>query len=151
MILIDSREKQNKINHITGYFDRHNIAYDRTKLYIGDYMRADNGLLLIDRKQNLLEVAHNATQEHARFKRELERLSAVKGKMYILVEENIGSLENVAEWTSPVKKNGTPYTKIQGITLYRIMLAWQRRHNIEFIFCHKNGTPRKILELLEVK
>ena len=51
MILIDTRDKLDKIKHITNYFDRYGIAYDRTKLYIGDYQRAENPLVLIDRKQ----------------------------------------------------------------------------------------------------
>ena len=95
-------------------------------------------------------MANNATQGHERFKRELERLTAINGKMYILIEENLNSLEDVQEWKSPVKRDGTPYTKLQGRTLYKIMLSWQHRHNIEFVFCHKNGTAKKILELLEV-
>lgn len=150
MLLIDTRDKPDKIKHITDYLDRNKIPYDRTKLYIGDYQRADNPLVLIDRKQNLLEMANNATQGHERFKRELERLTAINGKMYILIEENLDSLEDVQKWKSPVKKDGTPYTKLQGRTLYKIMLSWQHRHNIEFVFCHKNGTAKKILELLEV-
>ena len=91
MLLIDTRDKPDKIKHITDYLDRHKIPYDRTKLYIGDYQRADNPLVLIDRKQNLLEMANNATQGHERFKRELERLTAINGKMYILIEENLNS------------------------------------------------------------
>ena len=151
MILTDSREKTDKIKHITNYFDKHNIPYDRTKLYVGDYMRADNALVVIDRKQNVLEIANNATQGHDRFKRELERLTAINGKMYILIEEDIKCLENVKKWVSPTKKDGTPYTRLQGETLYKILSSWQRKHNIEYVFCHKNATPKKILELLEVK
>lgn len=151
MILVDTRDKPEKIKHIIGYFDRNGIPYDRTKLYVGDYMRADNALVVIDRKQNVLEIANNATQGHDRFKRELERLTAINGKMYILIEEDIKSLENVKKWVSPTKRDGTPYTKLQGETLYKILYSWQRKHNIEFVFCHKNATAKKILELLEVE
>lgn len=151
MLLVDTRDRPEKIKHITGYFDRHNIPYDRTKLYVGDYMRADNALVVIDRKQNILEMANNATQGHDRFKRELERLTAINGKMYILIEEDIKCLENVKKWVSPTKRDGTPYTRLQGETLYKILCSWQRKHNIEFVFCHKNATAKKILELLEVE
>ena len=153
MILIDTREKTDKIKHITGYFDKHGIPHDRTKLYIGDYQRADNPLLLIDRKQNLMEIATNIVNDHGRFKRELDRLSAIGAKMCILVEEKpdgIEGIEDVAQWKSPVKKDGTPYVRMSGATLYKYMKSWQYKHNIEFVFCHKNGTPGKILELLEV-
>ena len=151
MILVDTRDKPEKIKHIIGYFDRNGIPYDRTKLYVGDYMRADNALVVIDRKQNVLEIANNATQGHDRFKRELERLTAINGKMYILIEEDIKCLENVKKWVSPTKRDGTSYTKLQGETLYKILCSWQRKHNIEFVFCHKNATAKKILELLEVE
>lgn len=150
MILIDTREKLDKIRHITGYFDKHGIPHDRTKLYIGDYQRADNPLLLIDRKQNLLEIATNIVNGHGRFKNELDRLTAIGAKMYILVEEKLDGIEAVVQWKSPVKKDGTPYVRMSGETLYKYMKSWQYRHNIEFVFCHKNGTPGKILELLEV-
>ena len=150
MILIDTRDKLDKIQHITRYFDRNKIAYDRTKLYIGDYQRADNPLLLVDRKQNLLEAANNAVEQGGRFKRELERLEAIGGKMYILIEEKLDCLEDVVNWNPPCKKNGAPYIKMSGATLYKYMMSWQYKHNIEFIFCHKNGTAKRILELLEV-
>lgn len=148
MILIDTREKTDKIKHITGYFDKHGIPHDRTKLYIGDYQRADNPLLLIDRKQNLMEIATNIVNDHGRFKRELDRLSAIGAKMYILVEEKLDSIEDVAQWKSPVKKDGTPYVRMSGATLYKYMKSWQYKHNIEFVFCDKKYTANVILKLL---
>ena len=148
MILIDTREKTDKIKHITGYFDKHGIPHDRTKLYIGDYQRADNPLLLIDRKQNLMEIATNIVNDHGRFKRELDRLSAIGAKMYILVEEKLDSIEDVAQWKSPVKKDGTPYVRMSGATLYKYMKSWQYKHNIKFVFCDKKYTANVILKLL---
>lgn len=150
MLLIDSREHKDKIQHIVKEFNRKKIPYDRTKLYIGDYQRADNPLVLIDRKQNLLEIASNITQDHSRFKRELERLSAIDGKMYILIEEKLDCLEEVGLWKSPLKKDGTPYTKMSGVVLYKYMLSWQYKHNIEYVFCEKKDTAKKILELLNI-
>ena len=151
MILIDTRDKLDKIKHITNYFNKHGIAYDRTKLYIGDYQRAENPLILIDRKQNLLEIASNIVNDHNRFKRELERLDAIGGKMYILIEERYNSLEDIRDWKAPCKKDGTPYLKMSGQTLYKYMMSWKYKHNIEFVFCHKKDTAKKILELLEVR
>ncbi len=133
------------------YFENHGITFFRSKCLVGDYVNLDNPLVVIERKKNVLEIANNATQGHDRFKRELERLTAINGKMYILIEEDIKSLENVKKWVSPTKKDGTPYTRLQGETLYKILCSWQRKHNIEFVFCHKNATAKKILELLEVE
>lgn len=150
MLLIDTREHTDKIQHIIKELNRKKIAYDRTKLYIGDYQRADNPLLLIDRKQNLLEIATNITQDHTRFKKELERLSCIDGKMYILVEEKLDCLEEVGLWKSPLKRDGTPFTKMSGPVLYKYMMSWKYKHNIEYVFCDKRETGKKILELLEI-
>jgi len=151
MILIDTREKVGQITHIVEYFERHNIAHDRTKLYIGDYQRVDDGLILIDRKKNIAELAINITADNgARFKSELRRLDAVNGKMYILIEEKIDNLEDVKNWVSKCKKDGTPYTKLTGATLYKYLVSYQFKHNIKFIFCHKSSTGKIISKLLGV-
>jgi len=155
MILIDTRDKLDKIGHILDYFKRNKIPYDRTKLYIGDYQRADNGLILIDRKKNIQELAMNISEDisvknddEKRFRNELKRLDVIGGKMYILVEEKLNCLEDVQKWKSGCKKDGTPYTKLLGTTLYMYLLSYKRKHNIDFIFCHKNSTGRIIAELL---
>lgn len=150
MLLIDTREHKDKIQHIMREFNRRHIVYDRTKLYIGDYQRADNPLIVIDRKQNLLEIASNIIQDHSRFKKELERLSAIDGKMYILVEEKLDRVEEVGLWKSPIRKDGTPYTRMSGPVLYKYMMSWKYKHNIEYVFCDKKETGRKILELLGI-
>lgn len=147
MIYADTREKKN--GHITKYFDKHNIKYMTKVVRTGDYINPDNPKVIIERKQNLLEIATNITQDHDRFKRELARLDNIDGKMYILIEEKIGSLEDVQKWVSPLKHDGTPYTKMTGNVLYKYMVSWQFKHNIEYIFCDKDKTAIKILELLE--
>ena len=68
MITIDSREKPDKIKHITGYFDAIGQKYIRTKLYAGDYTLTQNQAVVIDRKQHLLELAGNLGKQHDRFK-----------------------------------------------------------------------------------
>ena len=88
MIQIDSREKAKAIEKIIYEFQRQEIKYFISKLYIGDYCNPENPFLLIDRKQNIAEIAQNAISGHARFKRELQRLDEVDGKMYILIEQD---------------------------------------------------------------
>ena len=119
-------------------------------MYIGDYQSIDDCRLLIDRKQNIAEVAQNATVEHARFKNELLRLDSICGKMYILIEQDkidrvpITKLEDVIKWVPK-------YGKIKGDRVYRIMKAWSNCHNIEYVFCAKKDTGKKIIELLKTK
>lgn len=53
VIQIDSREKPRAIGKILDEFDRQGVRHFVSKLYVGDYQRLDNSLLVVDRKQNL--------------------------------------------------------------------------------------------------
>jgi hypothetical protein len=147
MIQIDSREKARAIEKILCEFQRQEIKHFISKLYIGDYCNPANPFLLIDRKQNIAEMAQNAISGHARFKRELKRLDEVDGKMYILIEQDkidgkpITCLEDIILWEPK-------FGEIMGTRIYRILKAWQNKHNIEYVFCSKRDTGRKIIELL---
>lgn len=146
-IQIDSREKARAITKIVAEFDRHQIKYFVSKLYIGDYVNLEHPLILIDRKQNIAEIAQNATSGHKRFKAELERLDSINGKMYILIEQNkidgkpIGSLEDIILWAPK-------FGEIMGDRIYRVLKAWQNKHNIEYVFCAKRNTGKEIIRLL---
>ena len=140
MIYIDTREKKN--THIIRYFDRNGIAYERKKLDVCDYAAGTN--ILIERKQNLLELAGNITKENGRrIKAEFTRVPP-GSKVYVLIEEDIGGLKNVTNWHSA-------HIKLSGVTLYNYMIGYQKRHNLQYIFCHKSISGRMIAELLEVQ
>ena len=67
-IQIDSREKPKAIEKILEEFEKQNVQYFRSKLYVGDYQSLDNPRLVIDRKQDLQELCGNVCQQHERFK-----------------------------------------------------------------------------------
>ena len=69
-IQIDSREKSRAIRKIVEEFDRQDVKYFVSKLYVGDYINMERPLVFVDRKQNIAEIAQNATSGHARIKRE---------------------------------------------------------------------------------
>lgn len=146
-IQIDTREKDRAIKKIIEYFDRNDVKHFSSKLYVGDYVNMENPLVFIDRKQNIAEIAKNATSDHKRVKRELERLDEIGGKMFFLIEQEaicgktIEGLEDVMMWRP---KFGT----IEGVTVYKILASWRARHNIEFVFCSKRNTGREIVRLL---
>ncbi|MFV0518415.1 MAG: ERCC4 domain-containing protein [Aminipila sp.] len=146
-IQIDSREKARAIKKILVDFDRRGIKYFVSKLYIGDYVNLENPLVLIDRKQNIAELAQNATSGHDRFKRELQRLDGIGGKMYILIEQDtidgkpIKALDDIILWAPR-------YGQILGDRIYRVLKAWENKHNIEYVFCNKKNTGKEILRLL---
>lgn len=146
-IQIDSREKTRAISKIVDEFQRRNIKHFISKMYIGDYCNLENPLVLIDRKQNIAEIAQNAISGHKRFKAELERLDSINGKMYILIEQDkidgkpITCLEDLILWAPK-------YGEIMGDRIYRILKAWKNKHNIEYVFCAKRNTGKEIIRLL---
>lgn len=151
MLLVDSREKSKAIRHVLTFLDKEGVEYSVTKLFIGDYMEYSNPSVVIDRKQNIAELAKNCTADHVRFRNELERAKAVGAKLVILVEQNryydrdkwihVNDLEDIMLWSSP-------HTTIRGEKVYRVLRAWMAKYGIEVVFCDKRNTGRKILEII---
>lgn len=151
IIQIDSREKPKAIQKILKEFSQQNVQYYISKLYVGDYMSLDNPKLVIDRKQNLNEICSNvgsSAANHERFKRELLRANEVGIKVIVLIEHGHGvkTLEDVQLWDNPRLKESPKAT--DGIKLFKILKTMQKRYNVEFVFCDKDETGKRILELL---
>ena len=149
MVIVDTREKPRAIVRILAEFDRRGVEYVRRKLNFADY--ADLDRLpgpVIDRKQNLNEVASNVTVDRKRFVREIERCNASGCRMIVLVEHSnrIRRLEDVIGWKNPRLKE-SPYA-VSGERLYKIMKAMEGYYGIRWEFCNKQSTGRKIIELL---
>ena len=145
MIISDTRERKNQ--HILNYFDRHNIDYEIRKLDTADYWNSENPNVLVDRKKDLNELATNlCSADNSRFYREVRRAHSEKKKLIILVEHgsSIKSLADVSQWSSK-------YSKISGSRLqaemYRIAIAY----GVQWEFCSKKSTGKRIIELLEAE
>ncbi len=159
-IQVDSREHQSEWSRISKQFDALGVKYFRSKLFVGDYMNLDNPRLVIDRKQNLIELCSNVTTDHERFRREMLRASENEIKIIFLCEhgDGIESLEDVIWWNNPrrtVRKvvDGK-WTDVEtkattGPTLYNILTTIQSRYGVEFLFCRKEDTGAEIVRLLE--
>ena len=147
-IQVDSREKQRAIAGILDDFDRYGIKYFSSKLYVGDYMNLDNPRLVIDRKQNLLELYQNLCQGKQRFYGELERAKQNGIKMVILCEHGgkIKSLDDVAEWQNP-RLNNNPYAW-DGVKLRKELMICASTFDVDLQFCDKRTTGRRIIEIL---
>ena len=145
MIQIDTREKTQAIAGIKAFFDKHNIEYIDRKMDIADYCVVGNENLVIDRKRNLQEVAQNlCSNDRGRFWREVRLAYRNHVRMIVLVEQSgINDLRDVRNWQSK-------YQRLSGARLqeemYRIALAY----GVEWQFCHKNSTGKRICELLGV-
>lgn len=148
IILCDSREKWthpgSPDRHISGYFERHGIEYKVQKLDVGDYM-LDGGNVSVDRKQNLEELSHNLTNKNdrSRFWREARRAKERGIKLIVLIEHgvNIKDISDVAKWNSK-------YSPVKGQWLIREMRRIHFAYSVNFCFCDKRSTAKRILEIL---
>lgn len=162
-IQIDSREKARAIRKIVKTFDESGVKYFSSKLLVGDYMSLDNPRLIIDRKQNLQELCGNVCQQHERFKRELLRAMDAGIQLIILIEhgQGVNSIEDVYFWKNPRKHevrfrtvNGkreryvVSAKAVDGDQLYKSLCTIRDRYNVQFEFCEKKDTGKKIIELL---
>lgn len=150
-IIVDSREKPKAITGILDYFERNGIEYEVSKLLFGDYMDYSRPQLVIDRKQNIAELAKNCTREHDRFRRELERVAKTGSKLIILVEQNrykdrdewvqVRQIVDLIRWSSP-------HTMVRGEKIYRVLVSWCAKYPVEVRFCDKRATGKNIVNIL---
>ena len=151
LLLIDTREKPKAIEDILKTIDSAGIPHTRTKLLFGDYADYNRPHIVIDRKQNILELAKNVTTERARFVAELERAKAAGAHLVILVEQDrykdrgqwvfIKDLPDIMLWSSE-------HTTIRGEKVFRVLSALVYKYNISVVFCNKKNTGKKILEII---
>lgn len=147
-VLIDTREKPQAIKLILAEFEKQGVTAIRNKLYVGDYQKLENPMLVIDRKQNLSEICNNVVQEHKRFTAELQRAKDIGIHVVILIEHsrNIRELDDVRHWVNP-RLRVSPMA-VSGERLYRILSTIEKHYGCEFRFCEKKDTGKRILEIL---
>jgi ERCC4-type nuclease len=117
VILIDSREKST--NHITDYYDKHKINYERLALPVGDYSfkipaNEDLGILsdqyyyndiFVERKNSAEELSGCFTQTRARFN---EEFASAYAKRKILLIENC-NYEDIVNGNYKTEYNSKSY------------------------------------------
>lgn len=151
MLVCDSREKWTQHekpmpNSIGDWFLRHGVEYQVRKLDVGDYM-LEGGFVTIDRKQNLDELAKNLTnpKDRSRFYKEIRRSKEKGLKMIILCEcgGNVKSIPDVVMWRSE-------HSPVTGRVLMERIYQVHISYGVEFLFCDKRSTAKRILELLGI-
>lgn len=150
-IIVDTREKPKAIKGILEYFEKNGIEYERSKLLFGDYRDYNRPGIVIDRKQNIAELAKNCTTEAERFKREMDKARKAGSTLVILVEQNryydrgewvsVNNIEDLLTWSSP-------NTTVRGEKVYRVLASWRAKWPIDVIFCDKRSTGRMIIKIL---
>lgn len=173
IIQIDSREKARAIKKIEAEFDRQGIQHPVSKLMVGDYMNYDNPRVIVDRKQNLTEVCGNLTKQHDRFRREALKAKELGIKLIILVEDGlkVKTLDDVENWVNPrrrqycrdygiptkgdiaaniaeFERHGGTKQPTPGPQLAKTMRTMSERYGIQWEFCSKAQTGKRIIELL---
>lgn len=147
MIIVDTREKWtqkgNADTHIKDYFDKHEIAYKVAKLGEGDYQSEDNSFVTIDRKMDMVEMYSCVANDKSRFLKEVRRCHEKRIKLYVLIEHGgqIKSLADVPKWKPK-------YGKISSREIAERMYRLHISYGVEFIFCDKRSTGKKIVEIL---
>ena len=150
-LLIDSREKPKAIRPIVKYFDSIGLVHETSKLFIGDYQDFNRPQIIVDRKQNIAELAKNCTADHERFRRELERAQKANTTLVVLVEQDrykdrdrwihCETVEDLMLWESP-------HTTIRGEKVYRVLRSWMAKYPLRVEFCDKRSTGRRIYEII---
>ena len=150
-LLIDSREKPKAIKSIVKYFESVKLPYETSKLFIGDYQDFNRPNVIVDRKQNIAELAKNCTSDHERFRRELQRAQKANTTLVVLVEQNrykdrdkwihVESVEDLVLWSSP-------HTMVTGEKVYRVLRSWMAKYPLRVEFCDKRQTGRRIYEII---
>lgn len=150
-VIVDSREKPKAIERTLQYFSDHGIEYEVSKLLFGDYMDWNRPGIVVDRKQNIAELAKNCTVEHERFRREMEKAKKTGATLVVLVEQNrykdrgewveVDSIEDLLRWSSP-------HTMVRGEKVYRVLASWTAKCPLRVEFCDKRSTGRRIAEIL---
>lgn len=151
-IIVDSREKSRVIGGILAEFDRQKIVYTVSKLPVADYMSLDNARLLIDRKHNLRELAANlCTNDRTRFWKEIREAKRLGVKLIVLCEQGgpYRTIQNVAAWPGyDVRNKAGQAFRISGRDLMERMYKVHISYGVEFLFCEKKETGRRIIQLL---
>ena len=147
-IYVDTREKPRAIRKILEHFERVYMKPVHRKLDVGDYMLSPDGRISVDRKQNLLEVTANLCQQRGRFAAECIRAKNSGVQLVILVEHGgrIKTMEDVQAWRNP-RLEVSPYA-VSGPRLYQIMCLYGNRYGVQWEFCCKQQTGKRILEIL---
>jgi len=149
-IIVDTREQET--NRAKRRYESMGVEYCRGVLDFGDYtynLTLPAGPLhdisnrikpkcVIERKQNLDELAMCFTRSRARFQREFERARDAGARVYLLTENASLDMILLGHYRSRFK----PQSFIASL------LAWSIRYNMIPVFCDMEQSGRLIREIL---
>ena len=147
VVVEDSRNKIGKHKNINAYLKSVGVDVIRSKLICGDYTLPADQRICIDSKSGMIEVSQNIFQDHARFRRECQLAKDCGIHLIVLIEDNtVQSWDDLLNWTNP-QPNRSALTP-NGERCFKVMKAMEYTYGVEFQFCNKADTGRRILEIL---
>lgn len=151
-IVVDTREQPSK--RADKRYAQFGCDFYRKKLDYGDYTynfclpngdrwfpdkaKSIAGDVVIERKEDLTELAGNFFRSRERFAREFERSQGGMAKVYLLVEN--------ATWENLL--NGKYRSKVHPNAYFSSITAFMARYDIVPIFCKEETSGRIIKEIL---
>jgi ERCC4-type nuclease len=141
VILVDTREHENKNTHILNWFDENKIKYEINKIPCGDYsfklprneefgIIRDNyytSNISIERKANIDEIIGNFATDRDRIQDEFLRH---KGNMILLIED--GDYSDI--------RNGNYRSKYNSKSAIGTLHSFSIKYNVPFMFINKKDT-----------
>lgn len=149
-IIVDTREQ--KTERASERYESFGVPYRRQTLHYGDYtynikLHGNDlydpesrvcGACIVERKQNLDELAMCFTRQRERFQREFERAADNNAKSYLLVEN--------ASWDMII--DGQYRSKFRPNAFLASLAAWQVRYGLSVVFCESRNSGIIIKEIL---
>ena len=149
-IIVDTREQAT--HRASSRYEALGVPYYRQTMNYGDYTynvvingeklhRSDmrvNGLCVVERKQNLDELAACFTRGRERFEREFQRAGDYNAKVYLLVENASLDLLMAGQYRS----------KFRPKAFLASLMAFEVRYNITTLFCESKNSGALIREVL---
>ena len=147
VVVEDSRNQTGKHKNINAYLESVGVRVLRSKMIVGDYTIPADQRICIDTKKDMVEVSQNIFQDHARFRRECELAKDCGIHLVVLIEDNtVANWDELLKWTNP-QPNRSALTP-NGERCYKVMKAMEYSYGVEFQFCKKNDTGKRILQIL---
>ena len=148
VIIEDTRNPASKHANIRTQIEALGHKIIRSKLLVGDYTLSTSQAVCIDTKANLQEVAGNLCQQHERFRAECLRAQEAGIRLIILIEHGgaIKSIDDVRHWQNTRLK--TSPKAITGARMAAVMESMAAKYGIEWQFCVKSQTGKRIVEIL---
>lgn len=149
LIIQDQRERHGHHLAIEQYCKSHEIPLIRKRLEVGDYMLGEIkcgkvvpiGKRSIDTKQDLAELSSDLYRDKTEFNKKYRKCYENGIELYVLVEQEIKSLNDILSWSSP-------HSKISGKMLYDMIDRVRKSYGVKFVFCRKENVAQTIINIL---